>query len=43
MKMLIVLLKQEIENLKYAHAEAVRKLKFYENTGGGGSRGGRSS
>jgi len=30
---------QEIENLKYAHAEAVRKLKIYENMG---SRGGRS-
>lgn len=34
----------EIENLKYAHAEAVRKLKLYESREhyGGGSQGGTS-
>ena len=27
---------EEIENLKYAHAEAIRKLKMYEQSAGGG-------
>ena len=41
---------EEIENLKFAHAQAVRKIKMYEQQiqqlqdqlgGGGGGRGGR--
>lgn len=31
---------EEIENLKYAHAEAVRKLRMYEGGSGGGTTGG---
>lgn len=31
---------EEIENLKYAHAEAVRKLRMYEGAGAGGGSGG---
>lgn len=27
---------EEIENLKYAHSEAIKKLKLYEGSGGGG-------
>jgi len=33
---------EEIENLKYAHAEALRKLRMYEGGGGGGGGRGRS-
>ena len=37
---------EEIENVKFAHAEAVRKLRMYENAaaggGGGGGGGGRN-
>jgi chromosome segregation ATPase len=33
----------EIENLKFAHAEAVRKLRMYENAAGGADFGGGSS
>jgi chromosome segregation ATPase len=33
---------QEIEDLKFAHAEAVRKLRFYESGGGAAGAGGGS-